>query len=209
MAPTKDKAVHMYPSTNPVAENGDACQASKQGKKILAPPPATRHRGVLKLLGPVPLYDFGGRMEESTLLSIVNESRDAIPLFNVTSVSTDEQRLCALENQMVNITIRFYGEGISSRNENERQHEMTKEIEAVMPKLWTPRMYLAALNISIERNRSIIIEAIYFRGNRYISINNIHWLFTEPNLNDPSQVASGLISNAGYFNVFGGELNSI
>ena len=83
-----------------------------------------------------------------------------------------------------------------------------KEIKALMPKTWTPRMYLGAVNVSIEQSHSIIIETISFRGKRYVSINNVHWLFSEPNLNDPSLVASKLISNAAYFNVVGGELRN-
>ena len=115
---------------------------------------------------------------------------------------------------MVNLlNIRFYGEIALLENKNEGKHIVMKEIEAVMPKLWTPRMYLAALNISINHNHAIIIEAIYIRGKRYLSINDIHCLlFTEPsNLSNPSQVLTlGLNANAaGYFNVVGGKLNSI
>ena len=182
----------------------------KDEPKIPAPPPATRHRGVLKVVPPVPLYDFGSRTEASTLLSIINESMNAIPLFNVAAVSTDIQTLCDKENAMIYIIIKLFSadEGNSSANQPPSGQQM-KEIQALMPKSWTPKMYLGALNISIERNHSIIIETINFRGNRYISLNDIHWLFTEPNLNDPSEVASKLISNAGFFNVVGGELNSI
>lgn len=209
MAPTKKKVVQMAPTSKARPQDNGGCHESQYGVKIQAPPPATRHRGVLKVTPSVPLYDFGCRMEESTILSIINESRDAVPLFNVSSVSTDNQKQCESENQMVHIKIKFYGEvAPSDDNKNNNLHHM-KEIEVVMPKSWTPRMYLGVLNISIERNHSIIIETIYFRGHRYVSINDIHWLFTESNLNDPSQVASRLISNAGYFNVFGGETSSM
>ena len=84
-----------------------------------------------------------------------------------------------------------------------------KEIQALMQKSWTPKMSLGVLNIYIEQNQSIIMETINFRENRYISLNDIHCSFTEPNLNNPSKVASKSISNAGFFYVFGGELNSI
>ena len=94
-------------------------------------------------------------------MSIINECRDAIPLFKVSSVSMDDQKLCATENLMVNITIRFYGEGNVLSEGNDSQPLM-KEIQAVMPKLWTPKMYLGLLNISIEQNQSIIIETVYY-----------------------------------------------
>ena len=207
MAPTKDKLVHRATLSNSMDRNNEPSLASKDGKKIPAPPPPTRHRGVLEIAPPIPLYDFGNQFEEPTLQSIVNESRDAQPLFNVSSVCTDNQQVIASDNQMVHITIRFYGkDGWSDQNGSQEHH--LKEIKALMPKTWTPRMYLGAVNVSIEQSHSIIIETISFRGKRYVSINNVHWLFSELNLNDPSLVASKLISNAAYFNVVGGELRN-
>ena len=210
MSPTKDKVVHMASFGSPRIENDAASASSQDRKKIPVPPPATRHRGVLHLTTPVPLYDFGNGMQQPTLMSIINESRDAQPLFNVSSVCTDNQRFCALDNQMAIITIRLYSSEFDRPVQDEEglSYPKMKEIQAVMPKTWTPRMYLGAVNVSIERSHSIVIETIYFHGKRYVSINDVHWLFTEPNLNNPSLVASKLLSNAAYFNVVGGELNS-
>ena len=181
------------------------------------PPPATRHRGVLVVASTnsVPLYDFSSRMGEATLSSLINESRNALPLFDVETICTDKQQLCQSESQMVEITVRFYGRSSpqqgreASMDDSSNNQIIAKEIQAVMPKSWTPRMYLGAVNLSIERSQSILIEAIYFRGRRYISINDVHWLFTDRNVNDPSHLASHLISNAAYFNVTGGELSNL
>ena len=208
MAPTKDNVVDMASFGRSFEDSNKPSAVPKDSKNVPVPPPATRHRGVLKIVHPVPLYDFGNQMEEPTLLSVINESRDAQPLFKVSSVCTDYQQVLASEDQMVNITIRFYSDDFQAEGNGGRAERQMKEIKAIMPKAWTPRMYLGAVNVSIERNRSIIIETIYIHGNRYVSINDIHWLFTEQNLDDPSMVASKLVSNAAYFNVKGGELNS-
>lgn len=213
MGPTKDKGVQIAPYYLPNIEAIPLISAAiTSSKKMQVPPPATRHRGVLVVVSPtsVPLYDFSNRMGEATLLSLMNESRNALPLFDVETICTDMQQLCESETQMVEITVRFYGsrpsEGPAT---NSLKRFMAKEIQAVMPKSWTPRMYLGAVNLSIERNQSILIEAIYFRGQRYISINDVHWLFTDQNVNDPSHLASQLVLNAAYFNVTGGERSNL
>ena len=207
MGPTRAKVIHIAPLDSLMEDNNNTSNRPKDGKRALVPPPATRHRGILKIAPPVPLYDFGNETEEPTLSSIINETRNAQPLFMVSSVCTDLQHLLSRDNQMVNITIRFYSENVQGE-QNGRPEKLMKEIQAVMPKAWSPRMYLGAVNVSIERNHAIIIETINFHGNRHVSINDLHWLFTERNLDDPSSVALKLISNAAYFHVKGGELNS-
>ena len=48
---------------------------------------------------------------------------------------------------------------------------------AVMPKDWTPRMYLGALLTSIQRNSVILLEPVMLTGRRYMTANEIHWIF--------------------------------
>ena len=129
----------------------------------------------------VPLYDYSNRMDEATLLYLMNESRNALPLFDVETICTDMQQLHESEMQMVEITVRIYGSSQIEGSTGSYKRIMAKEIQAVMAKSRMPRMYLGAVNLSIERNRSILIEAICFRGKRYISINDVNWLFTDQN----------------------------
>ena len=208
MPPTKEIGVQNSPASCSMAETETEDPAKKLcKKKSRQPPPATRHRGVLSLATSIPLYDFGNRVGEPTLLTLINESIDAEPLFNVASISTGDQQVYSTEVDLVEITIRFYGIKTTGPNISPSSAQM-KEIKSVMPKVWTPRMYLGAVNISIERNKAILIEAINFRGKRYISINDVHWLFNELNLNNPQLVAERLILKAAYYNVVGGELNN-
>ena len=103
-----------------------------------------------------------------------------------------------MEHDLVEISVRFYGMKAADivAATNGKHAMMMKEIRSVMPKVWTPKMYLGVVNISIERSKSILIEAIVFRGQRYITINDVHWLFTEENLSNPSSVSDRLISMA-------------
>ena len=210
MAPTKEKGVHQPPPEKPskVFDNELSIEY-REPKQGCHPPPATRHRGILSLVSSVPLFDFGSRLGEPTLQALINESKNAMPLFNVESISTGNQQANLLDQDLVEIIVRFYGVTATdgSSNLNHHQSRIMKEIKSVMPKVWSPRMYLGALKVSIERNRSILIEAISFRGQRYISINDIHWLFTDENLSNPSLVGDRLISNAAYYNVTGGEMS--
>ena len=189
--------------------------SKKCSNQMQLPPPASRHRGVLVVNPPVPLYDFGNRIGAATLSSLIDETRNAQPLFKVNTICTGIQQLCASEKQMVEMTVRCYGSSLDvvadhdMKDDEDSGHVAFKEIQVVMPKTWTPRMYLGAVCLSIDQNQSVLIESIDFRGRRFISINNIHWLFTDENLNDSSLVASRLILNAAYYNVTGGELSSL
>ena len=138
----------------------------------------------------MPLFDFGSQIGEPTLQALINESKNAMPLFNVESISTGNQQANLLDYNLAEIIVQFYSAVMATDGSSDMNHHQSRmmEITSVMPKVWSPRMYLGALNISIECNRSILIEAISSCGQRYISINDIYWLFTDENLSNPSLV---------------------
>ena len=211
MAPTRDKGVEKTPQDDTIRHKGSKCTEEENHRTLIyLPPPASRHRGLLSLTASVPLYDFGERMEEPNITTLINEARNAKPLFHVQTICTGEQQPNLTENDLVEIMIRFFGvlqPRIGEQGEA-RTITMMKEIKCIMPKVWTPRMYLGAINVPIDHNKSILIEAINFRGKRHISINEVHWLFTDQNMTDPSLLASRLISKAAYYNITGGQLKS-
>ena len=199
MAPTKDEGVEKKdPAQTKEEIILELPKETTERSKGYHPPPSTRHRGVLALARSVPLFDFGSRIGEPTLQALIDETKNAEPLFNVNSISTGDQCNNLMEHDLVEISVRFYGMKAADivAATNGKPAMMMKEIRLVMPKVWTPKMYLRAVNISIERSKSILIEAIVFRGQRYITINDVHWLFTEENLSNPSSVSDRLISMA-------------
>ena len=174
MAPTIKKGIQKPSSEESTKANvAELQKRARQQSKFHYPPPATRHRGVLALTPSVPLFDFGNRTGEPTLQALINESKNAKPLLNVESVCTGDQHTDLLVNDLVKINVQFYGRKETNNCASmatitttmmPNQSTMMKEIKAVMPKVWTPRMYLGAVNISsIEQNRSILVEAIYIR----------------------------------------------
>ena len=62
----------------------------------------------------------------------------------------------------------------------------------VMPRTWTPKMYLGVLYFPINQHMNISIERIKLTGNTYTSINDVHAMFLVPTLKPRLTMQEGL-----------------
>jgi hypothetical protein len=49
--------------------------------------------------------------------------------------------------------------------------------KAIMPRTWTPKMYLGVLHQSIRMNLILTLESIEVSGRNYTTMNKLSWLF--------------------------------
>jgi hypothetical protein len=161
-----------------------------------APPPASRHRAVLQLRDVVPLFDM--RANASVLAQdLVTAARNARPKMMSTAISTD--RVSAVEDpQYLELILIFY----SPEAKNKIKKTPPKfNLKVVMPKDWTPRMYLGVLYRSIKSNRVLTLELITLNGRSYTTINELHWLFSSP----VDVINMHCTTSAAYLRVVGGS----
>lgn len=71
----------------------------------------------------------------------------------------------------------------------------------IIPRTWTPRRYLAAINLSLEKCPVITVEAVQIiNGKSYLTINNVAYYFNFPY----ERVSKMLVDSASYANIHGG-----
>ncbi len=170
-------------------------QVRKKNHQATKPPPATRHRAVMSLRQPIPLYDM--RSHSSTrLLDILQSTRNVQKVMLVMTVSTDRVSRIDKNLSFVELGITFY-----PHDEN----QAPKVVKVIMPKTWAPKMYLAALNKSIRKHSVLSLESIRIEGQNYVTINKLQWLFSATK----EATHSGLVCPALYICVSGGVLKNI
>jgi hypothetical protein len=79
------------------------------------------------------------------------------------------------------------------------------DVKVVMPTIWAPKMYVAALNKSIKRHSILSLESISIQGQSYATINKLQWLFSATKEATHSQ----LTCLASYICVSGGMLKKL
>ena len=162
-------------------------------------PPATRHRSVMTLRKRVPLID----MRPNPPLEIVpfHRRRSSQPAMMVSIISTDRIYSLVEDDQYVELLVRFY------RQEEDKildENTLTPPeifFKAVMPKDWTPRMYLGVLLTSIEKNNVLLLEPVMLNGRRYMTANEIHWAFTA----STTEIEKRLAMSGAYLQIAGGQ----
>ena len=159
------------------------------------PPPGTRHRAVMSFQKPVPLYDM--RLHtSSTFQEIVQSSRNAEKVMMAATVTTGRISRMKDNPKYLELWISFYPRHF----DNDVYHCPNLEVKVIMPKVWTPKMYLAALNKSIKKHSVVSLELILIEGRFYATVNELQWLFTATKEATHSQ----LICSASYIRVSGG-----
>jgi hypothetical protein len=82
---------------------------------------------------------------------------------------------------------------------------LTNDFKVIMPRTWTPKMYLGALNQSIRWMNSLLaLESINVSGRNYTTMNKLNWLF-------PFQkgiIHMRLVTFASYLHLYGGEFQN-
>jgi hypothetical protein len=148
---------------------------ASEAKKHQNPPPASRHRAVFELPKAIPLFDM--RRSAQNPLNISNfyqETRESVPLMLVKTMTTDMQRKLPDHPDFVELLIRFY-----PKTEETKDPQKIIEHYFIMPQTWAPKMYLGAVHLSINRHPVISIENITMKGHDYLTINEVHWMFSE------------------------------
>ena len=161
------------------------------------PPPASRHRAVLPLRDAVPLFDM--RANASVLArDIVISARTARPKMMCNAISTDRVSSVG-DPRYLELIVKFYST-VEAKNKNKKTSSKF-DLKVVMPKDWTPRMYLGALYRSIKSNRVLSLELVTLQGRSYTTINELHWLFSSP----VDVIDMRCTTSAAYLRVVGGS----
>jgi hypothetical protein len=128
---------------------------------------------------------------------IVMLARTARPKMMSNAISTD--RVSAVEDpRYLELIVVFYS--TEAKNKNKKTPPKF-DLKVVMPKDWTPRMYLGALFRSIKSNRVLSLELVTLHGRSYTSINELHWLFSSP----VDVIHMRCTTSAAYLRVVGGS----
>lgn len=139
------------------------------------PPPASRHRAVLSLRKDVPLFDMRRANTAVGAHDIIMSSQNARPTMMVATISTNRVSVVANPGYYELLVCFYPRHQVNDKNPSQFLH-----YKLIMPKDWTPRMYLGALNWSIKNNTVLSIEYITLDGQTYMTTNELNWLFAAP-----------------------------
>ena len=167
-------------------------------KNRFQPPPASRHRSVLKLNRAVALFDMRANTSKK-ISDIIMSSRGAVPIQKLTTIATDRLYEVEEDPRFVELVVRFYSPA-PSEDDFEKS-----EFKVIMPRSWTPKMYLGALYQSITNNSLLTLESIIISGRNYTTMNELNWLF--PLQKDILHMR--LVTSGSYLSMKGSELNKI
>jgi hypothetical protein len=131
---------------SPRPDSTPPCALKAKGSLLHAnkPPPASRHRAALLLRQDVPLFD----MRVCTSVhpeDIMFSSRNTRPTMMVETISTNRVSVVQ-DSRYLELMVTFYPRAVNFKNPSKLSYKL------IMPKEWTPRMYLGALNQSIRNN---------------------------------------------------------
>jgi hypothetical protein len=167
------------------------------------PPPASRHRAVLELPKAIPLFDMHSSHNPLNLSNFYKETRESVPLMFVQTISTDIQRKLQDTPDFVELLIRFYPKREDSRNP-------PKIIEQyfIMPQTWAPKMYLGAVHLSLNRHPVISLENYRSQGVNYLTINEVHWMFSK-SAGPAERIRLSMEGAAAFIYINGGTMKAI
>ncbi len=185
--------------STPRHRNANTTMADSSKKIGLKPPPASRHRAVLCLQQPLPLFEMHAQRSRN-LREIIWSSRWVKHSLMVRTITTDVRKPLD-DHRYVELSVGFYPqEDVENWFDfpNKRiQHDV------VVPASWTPKMYLGALSLLLSRHPVISLSLISINGKKYKSLNDIHWLFSE-SAGTAKEINTSLITAAAFIHVFGG-----
>ena len=133
--------------------------ATHKKKNRPQPPPASRQWSVLKLDSVIPLFDMRANTSHN-IYDIIRSSRGALPIQKLTSIATDRLSEVKDDPRYVELLVGFY----SPPPEDDTNDFKKSEFKVVMPRSWTPKMYLGALYQSITTNSIVTLESISISG---------------------------------------------
>ena len=127
------------------AQDQNVILPTHKKKSRQQPPPASRHRSVLTLDHVVPLFDMRANTSNK-IYDIMRSSREALPIQKLTTITTDRLSKVEEDPTYVELLVSFY----SPAPDNDTDNFNKKNFKVIMPRSWTPKMYLGALYQSIH-----------------------------------------------------------
>ncbi len=186
-------------SRSPRPDSTQPCALKAKGYLVLAnkPPPASRHRDVLLLRKDIPLFSMWVNSSVNARDIIVSSSNARLMMM-VETISTNH--VSRVNNpRYVGLMVSFYTWAVNYKNPSKK---LTYKL--IMPKDWTPRMYLGALNQPITNNAFLSLEAVALDQKSYATTNQLHWLFSLPF----GVINRSLTASAAYLVVAGSKYQS-
>jgi hypothetical protein len=125
--------------------NGRECYSTylQEKKELSTTTPASRHRSVLALDHVVPLFDMQVNMSNS-IDGIIRSSQDARPIQRLTTITTNSTSQVVEVPRYVELLVSFY----SPPAEEDSNNFIKNDFKVIMPRTWTPKMYLGVLHQS-------------------------------------------------------------
>ena len=184
-------------ATQACAMDENAILPPSKKKSRQQPPPATRHRCVLKLDRVVLLFDMRANTSND-IDDIIGSTRGAVPIQKLTTITTD--RISKVEDpRYVELLVSFY-----SPSEEDGNNFIKNDFKVIMPRTWTPKMYLGCLLQSIRTNSLLTLELIDVSGRNYTTMNELNWLFPMKK----EIILRRLVTSASYLHLNGGEFQN-
>lgn len=161
----------------------------------MLPPPPSRHRAILWLRRPAPLFDMREQNHNNTSVNaILTSAVAATPLLFVDVISTDRSHTTC--NPLIQeINAKFYGRSTC------RDDRVCFETKLAVPTHWSPRLFLATINKSIQQHTIISLDNVDVSGVAGTIINETFLKFSWS-----AQHVKELYST---LNIEGGELNFV
>jgi hypothetical protein len=184
----------------PRAQDQNVILPTHKKKSCQQPPPASRHRSVLTLDHVVPLFDMRANTSKN-VYDIMRSSKEALSIQKLTTITTDRLSKVEEDPTYVELLVSFYSPAPDDDTDNFEK----RDFKVIIPRSWTPKMYLGALYQSITTNSLLTLESINISGRKYTTMNELNWLF--PLQKDIIQTR--LVTSASYLHLNGGEFNKI
>jgi hypothetical protein len=195
---TKNKSILTMVAQHARTKNANPSHPKYQERIWQDPPPASRHRGVLRLHKAVPLFNMQA-FASRNIMDILQSSREAKPTMLVQTITTDIWRQVE-DCHYIELMVCFY---------SAKKDAKVYKLFLVLPVWWTPQIYLGALNYSLFSHSVISIERITLDSKRYASINEIHWLYSDGIVpGSRRELFKMLRSSAAFLDIRGGTLNA-
>jgi hypothetical protein len=186
----------------PRAQDQNVILPTHKKKSRQQPPPASRHRSVLTMDHVVLLFDMGENMSKN-IYDIMRSSKQALPIQKLTTITTD--RLSKVEEDPTYVGVELLVSFYSPAPDDDIDNFEKRDLMVIIPRSWTPKMYLGSLYQSITMNSLLTLESINISGQKYTTMNESNLLF--PLQKDIIHI--WLVTTASYLHLNGGEFNKI
>jgi hypothetical protein len=153
---TKQAPTRAQPSQ---AKVKNAILRTHKKKSDHQPPPARRHPSVLKLDRLVLLFNIRADTSNN-IYDIMRSSREALAILKLTTITTDWLSEVEEDPTYVELLVSFY----SPAPEDNTKTFKKKAFKVIMPRSWTPKLYLGALYQLIKMNSLLTLKSINISG---------------------------------------------